>query len=200
MTIKNLAWGGILAPLLFIFALSTFSFLTPNYSNLTNAVSELGTPDAPFALLWNLLGFGLVGLLTLALALGLYLDLNPGPGAKIISILVAISGIGFAGLGLFPAETGFQPSIRTSLHFLFVSINFLPFILAAFIFAFKLKVNDYWKSWSIFSICIGILALASFFIPQNIPVGLSQRLGMGANFLWLFIIGLALLKKASRKE
>jgi hypothetical protein len=114
-------------------------------------------------------------------------------------LLVAISGLGFAGLGPFAAETGFQPSLRTTLHFVMVTVNFLPFILVAFIFPLKMKGNDYWKKWALFSVVMGVLAVASFFIPKTVPVGLSQRIGMGANFLWLFVTSLALFRKPSEK-
>ena len=195
MVAKKFAYCGILAPLIFALMLITFSLLTPGYSNLTNGVSELGTIGAPYALAWNILGFILVGLLIAAFAWGLRLDLRPGKGAQIVPLLVAISGLGFAGLGFFPAEAGYAPSTLTTLHFTMVSINFLPFILLAFIFAFKLKTLDYWKNWIIFSLVLGVMAVASFFIPESIPGGLSQRLGMGAYFLWLFGIGLAALSK-----
>jgi hypothetical protein len=45
---------------------------------------------------------------------------------------------------------------------------------------------------------MGILGIASFFIPKTIPVGFSQRIGMGAYFLWLFVMGLALLSKQQK--
>ena len=76
MNKKVLAWCGVSAPIVFIVSLVIFSLLTPNYSNLTNAVSELGTLGAPFAFGWNILGFLLVGLLIIAYAWGMHLDLR----------------------------------------------------------------------------------------------------------------------------
>ena len=102
MNKKVLAWCGVLAPIVFIVSLVIFSLLTPHYSNLTNAVSELGTLGAPSAFAWNILGFLLVGLLIIAYAWGMYLDLRHSIGGIVVPILVGISGIGFAGLGLFP--------------------------------------------------------------------------------------------------
>jgi hypothetical membrane protein len=195
MNQKALAYCGILAPVLFTIFLAIFSLLTPNYSNLTNAVSELGMLSTPYAIVWNILGFALVGLLITAFAWGLHLDMRPSAGAMVLPLLVGISGIGFLGLGLFPAEAGFEPSLSTTLHFLMVSINFLPFILVAFLFAIRLKAKDAWKKWIPFSVVMGVLGIASFFIPKAIPAGLSQRIGLGAYFLWLFVMGLALLSK-----
>jgi hypothetical membrane protein len=199
MNVKGFALCGMLAPIVFALALAVFSLMSPGYSNLTNAVSELGVTGAPYALTWNAIGFILVGTLTIAYAWGLRLDMRPASGSTIVPLLVAISGLGFAGLGPFYAEAGFQPSLRTTLHFVMVSVNFLPFILVAFIFPAKMKGNDYWKKWALFSVVMGILAVASFFIPKTVPLGLSQRIGMGANFLWLFVTSLALFRKPTEK-
>lgn len=195
MNQKALAYCGILAPVLFTIFLAIFSLLTPHYNNLTNAVSELGILSTPYAIAWNILGFTLVGLLITAFAWGLHLDMRPAAGAMVLPLLVGISGAGWAALGLFPAAAGFEPSLSTSLHFLMVSINFLPFLLVALLFAIRLKTNDAWKKWIPFSVVMGVLGIASFFIPKAIPAGLSQRIGLGAYFLWLFVMGLALLQK-----
>lgn len=108
-------------------------------------------------------------------------------------------GAWLRGVGFLPRRAGFEPSLRTTLHFVMVSVNFLPFILVAFIFPAKMKGNDYWKKWALFSVVMGVLAVASFFIPKTVPLGLSQRIGMGANFLWLFITSQALFRKPSER-
>jgi hypothetical membrane protein len=183
MNVKRFALCGMFAPIVFALALTVFSLLSPDYSNLTNAVSELGGTGASYALPWNAIGFVLVGTSTIAYAWGLRLDMRPASGSTILPLPVAISGLGFAGLGPFYAEVGFQPSLRTSLHFVMVSVYFLPFILVAIIFPAKIKGNDYWTKWAVFSVVMGILAVASFFIAKTVPLGLSQQIGMGANFL-----------------
>ena len=199
MNTKRFALCGMLAPIVFALALTVFSLMTPGYSNLEKAVSELGVIGASYALAWNAIGFFLVGALWTIYAWGLRLDMHPASGSTIVPLLVAISGLGFAGLGFFPAEAGFEPSLRTTLHFVLVSVYFLAFLLVAFIFPAKMKGNDYWKKWALFSVVMGVLAVASFFIPKTVPLGLSQRIGMGANFLWLFVTSLALFRKPSEK-
>jgi hypothetical membrane protein len=189
------AWCGIAASVVFFAAMIAFAFLTPGYSNMTNAVSELGMAGAPNALGWNLLGFVLVGLLVIAFAWGMRLDLRTGKGAVGVPLLIGLSGLGLAGAGLIPAEAGFAPSTATTLHLVMVAINFLPFLLAAFFFAFRQRNHDYWKRWTLFSAAMGILAILTFVLPRTVPGGLSQRLGLGAYFLWLLVLGVALLRK-----
>ncbi|HSB00834.1 MAG TPA: DUF998 domain-containing protein, partial [Anaerolineales bacterium] len=94
MNKKVLATCGVLAPVIFAVVLIIFSLFTPGYSNLTNAVSELGTVGAPYALVWNIVGFVFVGLLIVAFAWGLHLDLLRSTGATIVPLLIGISGIG----------------------------------------------------------------------------------------------------------
>lgn len=196
MNAKLSAWCGIVAPLVFMVALVVLSLLTPNYSQLTSAISELGASGAPFALAWNIAGFILVGFLIVAFAWGLHIALRGQAGAILLPLLVGLSGLGWAGLGFFPAAAGFRPSTQTTLHFVMVSLNFLSFILVAFLFAFRLRSDSYWKRWIAFSLVIGILAVASFAIPRTVPAGVSQRIGLAAYFVWLFVVSYASLRKA----
>jgi hypothetical membrane protein len=50
-------------------------------------------------------------------------------------------------------------------------------------------------AWALASGVIGVMAVASIFIPGTVPAGLSQRIGIGTNLAWLFVTGLALLRK-----
>ena len=197
MTERRFAWCGVLAPIVFILALLVFSALRPNYSQLTHAVSELGVAGIPHAVAWNVIAFMLVGFLIVGLAWALRVELQPGPAAVAVPLLTGISGIGFVGLGVVPADPGFSPSLATSTHFAMVSVNYLAFIFTALVFAIKLRNKPYWKPWALVSGVIGVMAVASIFIPGTVPAGLSQRIGIGTNLAWLFVIGLALLRKSA---
>jgi hypothetical membrane protein len=197
---KQLSLGGVAAAITLIGMLILFSTLTPGYNHLTQAVSELGMLNAPYALLWNLLGFGLVGALILVFALSLYVEFNAIRGGIFISALTGISGLGYIGLGIFPAAIGFQPSTSTTLHTIMVMMSFFSFIAAALVFAVNLRHDSFWKHWAIFSAVMGAIGLLSFAIPRSIPLGVSQRIGLGANFLWLLIIGYALYRKSGVRE
>ena len=79
-----------------------------------------------------------------------------------------------------------------------VSVNYLPFVVVAFLFAAKLRALDYWRRWAMSSGGIGVVAVASFFIPSSVPSGLSQRVGIGAYLLRLFVVSVALLRRPGR--
>jgi hypothetical membrane protein len=192
---RKMAYFGIFAFPGFILSFLVFASITPGYSHAVNAISELGIDGAPYSLAWNVIGFGLVGLLVLPFSWSLWAGLRPTSGATIIFVFVAISGIGWSSLGLFPAAPGFQTSLPTALHFIAVSVNYLAFLIAVFFFSIKLRNEPYWKSWVPFSLIMGIFGLASFFIPKTIPGALSQRLALIVYFLWLAGMGWALLRK-----
>ena len=200
MTQKLLSIFGSAASILFVALLILFAAITPGYNHLTHAVSELGMSNAPYALLWNLLGFELVGVLILVFAWGLYLEFRAVRGGMLLSALTFFSGLGYVGLGIFPAAIDFQPSTATTLHTTMVMISFFSFIAASFVFAVSQRNNPDWKQWAPFSATIGMIALLSFAIPRAIPLGVSQRIGLGANFVWLLVMGLALYRKAIANE
>jgi hypothetical membrane protein len=192
---KVFALSGMVSGIVFVLALALFGSLTPDYSQFTNAVSELGMESSRYSPAFNFLGFVFVGVLVILFAVGFYAKLRPAPGSIIVPLLVGISGIGFAGLGFFPAENGFQPSAKTSLHFLMVSINFLPFLVVAFVYALRMNKDSYWRRWSLLSVIFGVASIGSFFIPgELLPVGISQRVGLGAYFLWILVMSWALYK------
>ena len=168
---KYLALCGILSSITFPVMLLLFGAITPGYNHLEQAVSELGMSNAPYATLWNLLGFELAGILMFVFAWSLYLEFESSSGGRIIAGLVALSGLGFAGLGIFPAAIDFQPSRETSLHTLMMIVSFFSFIMVSFVFGVKLRSDSRWKGWSRFSMVMGVIGLLSFAIPRSVPVG-----------------------------
>ena len=194
---KYSALCGPLASLTFALMLLLFGAITPGYDHLNQAVSELGMSNAPYAGPWNLLGFCLVGILMFVFAWSLYLEFRSASAGRLIAGLVALSGLAFAGLGVFPARVDFQPSTETTLHTIMVIVSYFSFIVVSIVFGVKLRSDPRWRGWSRFSMAMGVIGLLSFAIPRSVPVGLSQRLGLGVNFLWLMIIGYTLYSRTA---
>ncbi len=187
---------GPLAFLSFVVSFLAFAAIQPGYSHTRNMISELGMAGAPNALAWNWIGFGLTGLLALVFAWGLRAALLPARGATAVAILVAIAGAGWTALGLFPAASGFQPSMATTLHFSAVAVNYLAFLASCVVFAVSLRREPYWRSWVPFALAMAALGIASFFIPPSLLApGLSQRLALLVYFVWLLGLGWAALRK-----
>lgn len=97
-TVRETPWlSSVLAAVVFWTALFAFGTLRPEYSQLTKAVSELGAVGAPNALAWNLIGFIVPGLLIARSGAWI-----AGARGALWWFLV-LSGIAFAGTGVFPA-------------------------------------------------------------------------------------------------
>ena len=199
VTRKFTAFCGVLAAATFAAMLILLAAATPGYSHLTQPVSELGMSNAPHAFLWNLLGFGLVGVLILVFASGVYFEFNGIRGGRLVSMLTGASGLGYIGLGIFPAAIDFQPSTATTLHTIMVMISFFAFIAASICLGVIIRHDLSWKRWAIFSAVMGAIGLFSYAIPRSIPLGASQRIALGANFLWLLVMGYALLRRSNVK-
>lgn len=183
------AFSGMFAPVVFLCALILFGLLAPDYSHLTNAVSELGMSRMPYSTLFNIIGFILPGILIVHFTVGFYIHAKSQAGFLLIAWLIGISGLGFALLGIFPAANDFASSTATALHFVMVALNYLPFLALTFLYPFLIR-DLYWSRLKIATLLSGVLAVSSFFIPPAIlPVGLSQRLGLGIYFAWLFLMG-----------
>ncbi len=196
---RKIVFLGPLAFLSFVVSFLVFGAIQPGYSHALNMISELGMQGAPNALAWNLVGFGLTGVLALAFAWGLRAALLPARSATAVAILVAIAGAGWAALGLFPASHAFQPSSATTLHFIAVAVNYLAFLASCVVFAVGLRREVYWRRWVPLAILMAALGLGSFLIPAAIvPVGLSQRLGLLVYFVWLLGLGWAALRRRPR--
>lgn len=192
---KLLALCGMLSGVVFLLALILFGALTPGYSHLSNAVSELGMQKSSFPMLFNLTGFLLPGILAVLFSAGFYISTRPHIGSLLVTVLTGISGLGFALLGVFSAANDFYPSLETTLHFTMVTVNYLPFLVLTFLYPFRVR-HPYWTGLKYFVLMTGVIAISSFFIPPSLlPAGISQRLGLGIYFVWLFVMGLSLYKQ-----
>ena len=103
---------GIVAFVAFWAALAGFGAAHPDYSHSTKAISELGVIGAPHALAWNILGFMVPGVLLAICGSGLALSIDEKKGLLWWTLI--LSGVGFAGTGLIPAEMHNGSPLRTS--------------------------------------------------------------------------------------
>jgi hypothetical membrane protein len=201
MRIKTAAQLGMLAGALFFVLLLVIGGLTPGYDQTTNAVSELGMSGAAMALAWNVSGFGVVGALAVLAAIGLNGEFRRRGLGIVIPLLADLAAVSWALLGMFPAAPGFTPSTETTLHFTLVLINYVAFVAAALAWPFSTRRDVYWRSFGTTSVALGVVALASFLLPPTlIAPGLSQRLGIGAYFVWVVLVSWRLYRAAAAPQ
>ena len=83
---------GLLSVLVFIASLILFGILNPEFNFVEDFVSKLGAKGEPNALWWNVIGFGLVGIILFGFGIfyGKFLE------DKLAGLLLAFFGIGFS--------------------------------------------------------------------------------------------------------
>jgi hypothetical membrane protein len=182
----------MLAPPLFAVAIVLFAGLRTDYSHLTDAVSELGARGASNALAWNLIGFIAVGLLIAAFSWGLF----EVTGSWAALVFVGLSGLGFAGTGVFPADMADLAAPSSRMHILMSLICFGAFVLGAFILCWRFFKLPDWHGVAIGSGLFGLLALLTMPVREmDIPPGLAQRVSFGIYLAWIWLLAVALWRR-----
>lgn len=151
----------------------------PGYSVSRNYISDLGNPrlepSTPHAVIFNT-SIVLLGLLLIAGGALLYRsgrDLT----ARALGALVAASGIGAAGVGLFPEGS------PHGLHLVFSLVTFLASSLASYPASFYRGLKN--PLWGILG-TVGLIALALYVggIYLGLGWGGMERLIVYPNLLW----------------
>lgn len=142
---------GIVGPILFTIVVITLGLLQPDYDHAAQYVSELGSTGAPNAIIMNIAGFALLGILIIGFAYGLHHGINDG-SSKIGPALLAISGVSFIGVGLFQCDLGcVNVSITGMMHVVSARIGGIGMILTLLFIAHRFKNHRKWKSYRLYT-------------------------------------------------
>ena len=204
--------AGIAAVVIFWAALFGFAAAYPGYSHSHKAISELGAFGAPHALAWNLIGFITPGLLLATCGAGLGRAIDVSGRATAVYWLLVMSGVGFAGTGVIPAEmrqgSPFMQSPFTVGHIVMTLLSGIPWTIAAFLVVRRVKQNPAWQQLRRVSVILAVACVAGFalniFAPA-LPVlahrpGLAQRISFGIYFAWFLIMAAHLLAVVPRSR
>lgn len=199
---EPLLWIGVVAPILRHIVIYSIGLATPGYSGLRDFLSELGAIGAPYAVIMNVFGISLIGLLMICFAVGLFGCLSPLTGGRSSAVLIGLSGIAFILIGLFPCDPGCtmtQPSPRMIIHLL-AGLTALGFEIAAplafGLSAFRKRTQQPLR-WAALS--IGSIGIVSFIIlviqtdSTQYP-GLVQRIIQASGDIWLLVVALFCIK------
>ena len=184
---------GLLAPTILVGAVTFAGSQTPDYSQIEDAVSELGMIGAPQALTMNMLGFGLVGLMIALFSPGLHRSINQGQGSRMGPGLLGLSGIAWAALGLTPGNLA-EPSSITW-HAVLVGCSFIAGGLGLLMLVQRLSEDPHWRGLGNLTALVGLVTMGFLFTGElsSYP-GLVQR-GLAATyFVWIGILALHSLR------
>ena len=188
---------------LFWIASLVFGALRPSYSHVANTISELGAVGTPYADLWNLIGFGLFGVLLAVVGAKIARDANPTPSISRLAatVLLGTAGLAVAGQGILPAEmidgVADVNSASTRAHFVSSLISGAAWIVGALMLVGPMSRNPHWRGLHMVSIVLVALVLAaSFGLRGVLPDGLAQRIGNLLFCCWFMVMSLRLISLA----
>jgi len=167
----------------------------PNYSHVSQFISELGATGSPDGTLVNYLGFIPTELLILSfVTIGFsVLPKTKKNAAGLILIAIYAFTLGIA--AMFPCDFGCGPEVSSVSHRIHILSAILGYSCAiAAIFLISSGSNDWSKSkyFSTAGYILGILAIAAFINlnPEFNMVGAIQRVLEISIYTWLILLGL----------
>ncbi len=176
--------------------------LRSDYSQSRDIVSALGAIDAPYASLFNVTNFYLVGVLTILFAVSFYRVYKPDRFVLISASLLIINGAGYTIAGALPCDPE-CPSENLSrtmeIHILFGVLAMFSGVLPPVIFGFRVVKIEKRDNLAKISLAFGIFGIVAFVIlglpwlyyPNG---GLIQKIVIFTADLWIFTTAYFLLR------
>ena len=197
--------SGNVGPILFGSLIMVLGFLQPGYSHAVNLVSEMGAGGSPFAPVINLAGFVLFGILVLIFSFSVQRSIPKGKLSFAGTALIAVTGIGLVGLGIFPCDAACDNFTLTgTLHTVFNRIAIGCSVMAPFLMARIFNRDRRWKGLSGFSTGIGMVSflvwLVFFLVPIEGYAGFIQRLGIFTSLVWMEAVSFRLTRLSVPKK
>lgn len=202
-TMKGLYLGGIIGPIVFLLNDIIGTIITPGYSQIIHAVSELTQAGAENAVLLSSL-FLIAAIGLIVFAIGLVSHYNFGTSKVII-----LGGIFIISLGILSALTGTifpmdpfgeDATLAGSMHQYLTYVNIALIVLAIPLIGIGLYKEKQWKSFTIYSIITVITmaicgVLTGVLTANNIEMlGLFERITIYAYQAWIFILAVLLIR------
>ncbi len=194
--VRLLLLAGIAGPLLFASVVILVGSLRPDYSHMSQFMSELGEAGGQFAGAMNYLGFMLSAALILAFVLASRTRLPRNRLNSIAATLLIVFAISMFFAGVFSCDVGCSPSEPTldqKLHDVFSIIAFPAFTAGVFFWGLSLFRNASWHRFGIYSLVTAGLSLVLLVAMVQSEAtregtGMYQRLYLGILFLWLMVM------------
>jgi hypothetical membrane protein len=199
------AIGGIFGPIFYAIVIAIIGSLHPDYSHISQSMSELGAVDAPYALIINTLGFPLLGLFMIAFAVGIDLGIERNRASKVGPALIVLSGVSMVMTGIFQCDSGCVDVTWVGVtHSIFAMIAAISFSIAPIFIAIRQWSDSRWRRYIAFSWVIAIVTLLiSMLFSLDIfeqQIGLLQRVSMGLPLIWMMVMSIKLLRISRRPD
>ncbi|MFW9942902.1 MAG: DUF998 domain-containing protein [Candidatus Thorarchaeota archaeon] len=204
---KNLYYGGIFGPIIFLINDLIGSIITHGFNPIRNAVSELTQRGSENAILLSSL-FLIAGVMLVVFAIGIIVHYKFAD-----SKLLFLGGIFIIFLGIFSALSGTifpmdpfdtDATFPGTMHIVLTGFNIVLIILAIPMIGIGLYREKKWKSFRLYSIVTVLImatcgGLTSVLMMNDIELlGLFERITIYAYQLWIAILAVLLIKEQSK--
>lgn len=195
----RIRWSGLILVVgsaQFALAMVMVQLFYPGYSDLLNPISDLGNSMlSPLAWLYNasIIATGVAGLLAMYYMVSAF----PRRLSRHVAFgFFAIGNVGLILLGIFPENTtilgGWAHSLAGQLAFPSYAVSIILMMLA-------MRHEQSWKNYGWFTLTLGFLSLVAVLIygfQSNLGLGAGgmERLFLGADLVWLLVIGIRLFR------
>ena len=193
---RLLLFCGMLAPIIMGAIIIVVGQLTPDYNQISDSISRMGTPDRSYA--WLLHGgYYVYGILMGIAAYGISRTIGSTPRANGLAILLGIHAFGTVLLAVFPDSV--DSTARHIVHDIMSVTSYLPLLIAIFISRRIARHEVTLKVAGVLGIFIIIINLPMPVINMVGPLasigGLLQRILSACSFFWLTLTFFLLYRK-----
>ena len=195
---RTIAVLAIAVPLWFALIYFAMASVRPDFSHATKAISELGSVDAPNGWIWNICGYIVPGTIVTSLGWAFCAHFRDTKGAKLVSYSLVASGLLMAFSGVFPGDFEDRTSFTMIMHAIGSFGSFFFFLVCGFSIPWLLRRFSEWKAYAWPSLALVLLSIATGFLRTGNAPGIGQRLGFACFFLWVGMMGFALLRNGTR--
>ncbi|NHJ20916.1 MAG: DUF998 domain-containing protein [Candidatus Lokiarchaeota archaeon] len=204
MNKKHLYLGGIFGPIVFLINDIVGSIITPGYSPIINAVSELTQRGAENSILLSLLFLiAAVGLVLFAIGIALHYSFGKSKLLFFGGIFIGLLGIFSALTGtIFPMDPfGEAATFAGEMHKYLTYVNILLVVLGILMIGIGFNKQKKWKSFLIYSIVVVLImgtfgALTSVLMMNGIELlGLFERITIYGYQSWILILSVSLIRE-----
>lgn len=206
---RTYALSGILAPLFYVIAVIVGSLLRSDYSQVSQAISELIESGAPNKTLLDLL-FIFYNALIIVFGYWLFkqLKVKGRYGVQIGAVMLLTTGVlGLAMTLFFPMDPkGSEATLPGMIHLILAGIMSLLTILTILFIGFGFKNFPLLANLKLYSLITAIVVLVSGVMAalgastESAYLGLFERITIGAFLQWVFVVALKLFLVRVKEE
>jgi hypothetical membrane protein len=189
------AISGTFAPIVLLASLIVAGLFRPGYDHATQTVSELGAYGDASAIVMNIGGFFIFGVLVVLFGLGFSRGFSPNRDLNtLFSAAMIISGTSIALIAFFPVDTG-QP-VHPILGAITPTLYFAPW-LAGFMLKGREELRIQYLASMIAPIAIAFFAVI-WRLTMEDSIGIFQRVPIAISAIWIETLAVAMLQDSRR--